>query len=167
MKLDLFFISLHRAKDNIMEKKEIAEKVQSLTKVINDTKNLLYNTLVEIVRANGGLIKTIPTVNVSRIVATTVEPYGDDERFSTETIFGIREDKGFLYICTNSNVEDFESDRDDGFTFLCDYYLDEDEIPEMEKCLSDWDYFSELNPESYLTQLTLESILYGLTDLTL
>ena len=147
-----------------MEKKEIAEKIQSLTKVINDTKDLLYNSLVEIVRANGGLIKTIPTLNVTRIVATTVEPYGNDERLSTETIFGIREDKGVLYLCTNSNVRDFEDDYDDGFSFISDYYVEDDELPEMEKCLSDWDYFSELNSESYLTQLTLESILYGLTD---
>jgi len=147
-----------------MDKNKTMEKIQSATKAIDDTMNLIYNTLVEIVRANGGLIKTIPTINVRRIVATTIEPYGDDERISTETIFGIREDKGVLYLCTNSNVENFESDRNDGFTFLCDIYLEEDEIPEMEKCLSDWDYFSELNTESYITQLTLESIIYGLPD---
>ena len=145
-----------------MDNKVIFDKLNVTINYVTSVEDEIKRTIAEIVKDKGGLIKTIPTDGYPRLTATFVEERGEGEVLTTQTIFGVRcEEDGSITLCTTANVSDYEYDNG-GNLFSSDYYFDEEETAELEKCLDDECYFTPLGDYDMLENLTLRSILFGL-----
>ena len=124
-------------------------------------KNAYDNALkeiIEVVKANGGLIKT-PAASDKPTLHAFFEDF--DGLINHQTIHGLRWDEELgLTLCTDDMLDSYQFDND--YTF--DYYFDfvERDAEELEKALADPAYFVEFGDYDMVREETIKSIVDGL-----
>lgn len=116
------------------------------------------NTIIDAVKANGGLIKTPACSDKPTLYAY----YEDlDELQYHEAIQGLRwDDELGLCICTKSMLDNYQYDT--GYNFEYYYDFEGDDAEELEKVLADPSYFVEFEAYGLVRTPTIISILGGI-----
>ena len=114
--------------------------------------------IIEVVKANGGLIKT-PAASDKPTLHAFFEGFGGP--INHQAIHGLRWDEELgLTLCTDDMLDNYQFDND--YTF--DYYFDfvGRDAEELEKALADPAYFVEFGDYDMVREETIKSIVDGL-----
>lgn len=113
----------------------------------------------DIVKNMGGFIPTLPCSDKPVLKATF--SYGDE--MEEEAIYGIRyvESEG-LFICTKSNLDDYEYDNDYCFEYLYDF--EGKDLKEVKKALKSLSNYISFDYDNLIRSQTVISILGGLAS---
>ena len=119
-----------------------------------------YDKIVEVVKANGGFIKT-PAESGGRL---TLNAYYEDfdGLVYTKSIHGLRwdEEKG-LTICTDEMLDNYQYDNQYFFEYYFDF-VEGDDAVHFKKAIEDPTYFVEFDKYGLHRDETIKSILAGL-----
>lgn len=136
------------------------DKVQNASLNIRAAYDDALKAIVEVVKANGGLIKT-PAEPSSR---PTLYAYYEDYSGMVDkvAIHGIRwDDELGLTLCTDEMLENYQFDKGYYFEYFYDF-VEGDDRQHLENALNDPAYFVEMDKYDLVRDETIKSIISGL-----
>lgn len=143
----------------------ITDKAYHAYKTLFNAFETAKQDLIDIVRANGGVILT-PPASDKPTLHCFVDYNGDCDYNTTESIpiqaIAYDEQEGMLMVLTNDELRNYEYDEDYNFEYLYDY-AGEDKA-RYEDATKDITYFRELDNGYTAVNETIFSILAGLAD---
>lgn len=124
-----------------------------------EARNRAIMDLEGIVKAAGGFIPTLPCQSKPTLYVT----FAYDMDMDQEAIYGIRyvEREG-LFLCTKSNLDDYEYENDYCFDYLYDFEEGSDDYDAVNNAVSDLAYYIRIDNENIVRSQTVISILGGL-----
>ena len=134
------------------------DKIQNANRSIRAAYDDALKAIIEVVKANGGLIKTLPSSDKPTIYA-----YYDafDGTEYHQAIHGLRwDDELGLTLCTDAMLENYQFDNDYCFEYFFDF--DGEDAVQIEKVLNDPAYFVEMDKYELIRNETISSIIGGL-----
>lgn len=135
-------------------------KIQNASGVISAAYDYALKAIVEVVKENGGLIKT-PAESGGR--PTLYAHYEDfDGLVYNRAIHGLRwDEENGLTICTDDMLENYQYDNDYCFEYFFDF-VEGDDAEHIQKALEDPAYFVEFDAHELQKEETIKSIISGL-----
>jgi hypothetical protein len=136
------------------------DKIQNASRNIIAAYDDALKAIIEVVKANGGLIKT-PAVPSSR---PTLYAYYEDYSGMVDkvAIHGIRwDDELGLTFCTDEMLENYQFDKGYYFEYFYDF-VEGDDRQHLENALNDPAYFVEMDKYDLVRDETIKSIISGL-----
>lgn len=135
-------------------------KIQNASGVISAAYDYALKAIVEVVKGNGGLIKT-PAESGGR--PTLYAYYEDFEGLVYHrAIHGLRwDEENGLTICTDDMLENYQFDNDYCFEYFFDF-VEGDDAEHIQKALEDPAYFVEFDAYELQKEETIKSIISGL-----
>lgn len=135
-------------------------KIQNASGVISAAYDYALKAIVEVVKENGGLIKT-PAETGGR--PTLYAYYEDsDGLVYRRSIHGLRwDEENGLTICTDDMLENYQFDNDYCFEYFYDF-VEGDDAEHIQKALEDPAYFVEFDAYELQKEETIKSIISGL-----
>ena len=136
------------------------DKIHNASAILTNAYVEALKAIVEVVKENGGLIKT-PAETGSR--PTLFAYYEDfDGLVYKKAIHGIRwaEELG-LTLCTDDMLENYQFDTGYMFEYFYDF-VEGDDAEHIQKALDDPAYFVELDAYDLVRDDTIKSIINGL-----
>lgn len=147
-------------KTNDMEGKE---KIKAINESINETYEKALQAIIEVVKANGGLIKTPAETGGINGRPTLYAFYEDfDGLIYCKAIHGLRwDDELGLTLCTDDMLDNYQYDHQYYFEYYYDF-VEGNDAEELEKALNDPTYFAKFDASDLQKRETIESIISGL-----
>ena len=136
------------------------DKIQNASRNIIAAYDDALKAIIEVVKANGGLIKT-PAEPSSR---PTLYAYYEDYSSMVDkvAIHGIRwDDELGLTLCTDEMLENYQFDKGYYFEYFYDFVVGDD-AEHIQKALEDPAYFVEMDKYNLVRDETIKSIISGL-----
>lgn len=136
------------------------DKIQNASRNIRAAYDDALKAIIEVVKANGGLIKT-PAEPSSR---PTLYAFYEDYSGMVDkvAIHGIRwDEENGLTICTDDMLENYQFDNDYCFEYFYDF-VEGDDAEHIQKALEDPAYFVEMDKYDLVRDETIKSIISGL-----
>ncbi len=136
------------------------DKIQNASRNIRTAYDDALEAIIEVVKANGGLIKT-PAEPSSR---PTLYAYYEDYSGMVDkvAIHGIRWDEELgLTFCTDDMLSNYQADNDYCFEYFYDF-VEGDDAEHIQKALEDPAYFVEMDKYDLVRDETIKSIISGL-----
>ncbi len=137
----------------------LKEKAQSAATELMTARKKAEQALIEIVKEHEGFIKTLPPDGDSFIKVTKCyDECGNDVDAELVDVYGIRlnEDEDGITLCTSDTITNYEFDNNVQVTL--------DNVEEIEKMLSQPEYFEDLEGTTFLMSTSLISLLSGVCD---
>ena len=136
------------------------DKIHNASAILTNAYAEALKAIVEVVKENGGLIKT-PAETGSR--PTLFAYYEDfDGLVYKKAIHGIRWDEELgLTLCTDDMLENYQFDTGYMFEYFYDF-VEGDDAEHIQKALDDPAYFVELDAYDLVRDDTIKSIINGL-----
>ena len=136
------------------------DKIHNASAILTNAYVEALKAIVEVVKENGGLIKT-PAETGSR--PTLFAYYEDfDGLVYKKAIHGIRWDEELgLTLCTDDMLENYQFDTGYMFEYFYDF-VEGDDAEHIQKALDDPAYFVELDAYDLVRDDTIKSIINGL-----
>lgn len=133
-------------------------KIKNASGVISAAYGYALKAIIEVVKANGGLIKTPASSDKPTLYAY----YEDfDEHGYHRAIHGLRwDEENGLTLCTDDMLENYQFDNQYYFDYFYDF--DGSDAEEIEKVLGDPAYFVSIDDYKGLKNETIMSIISGL-----
>lgn len=135
------------------------DKLHNASVILSDAYDNAYKAIVEVVKANGGLIKTPAETGSRPCLYAFYEDF--DGLVYKRGIHGLRwDDELGLTICTDDMLDNYQFDE--GYTF--EYYYDfvDDDAIHIQKVLDNPAYFVEWDSYDLVKDDTIKSIISGL-----
>ena len=120
--------------------------------------------LVEIVIANGGVIKTIPYSKPAIEALVCHMDFEGNDTYAIETIYGIRYDEGELKLVTDSNLKDYEEDTGHYFNELRECDIEEEDFYRIDAAVDDDNYATVFAEGNFAMGITLSNILFSIEN---
>lgn len=137
----------------------LKEKAQSAATELITARKKAEQALIEIVKEHEGFIKTLPPDGDSFIKVTKCyDEYGSSLDVEFVDVFGVRlnEDEDGIALCTSDTLMNYEFDTGINIT--------SDDVEEIEKMLSQPEYFEDFEGTTFLMSTSLISLLMGVCD---
>lgn len=149
--------------------KELGRKAMDALVAFINERDKAINTLVEIVKAKGGFIRTVPSENTTPIQVMKDYSGGDlDYNAEASTVYGIRyieyENQG-LCLCTEEKLKDYEWDNDYEFDFPVEENINDKELTKhLDEMLGDECYFESFDEDTFIKSTSIIALLNGITQ---
>ena len=135
-------------------------KIKNASGVISAAYDYALKAIVEVVKANGGLIKTPAETGARPTLYAYYEDF--DGLVYNRAIHGLRwDEENGLTICTDDMLENYQFDNDYCFEYFYDF-VEGDDAEHIQKALEDPAYFVEMDTPSLVRDETIKSIVSGL-----
>ena len=137
----------------------LKEKAQSAATELMTARKKAEQALIEIVKEHEGFIKTLPPDGDSFIKVTKCyDEFGNNVDAELVDVYGIRlnEDEDCVTLCTSDTIMNYEFDNNVRVT--------PDNVEEIEKMLSQPEYFEDFEGTTFLMSTSLISLLMGVYD---
>lgn len=135
-------------------------KIKNASGVISAAYDYALKAIVEVVKDNGGLIKTPAESGGKPTLYAYYEDF--DGLVYHRAIHGLRwDEENGLTICTDDMLENYEFDNDYCFEYFFDF-VEGDDAEHIQKALNDPAYFVEFDAHGLQKEETIKSIVNGL-----
>lgn len=135
-------------------------KIKNASGVISAAYDYALKAIVEVVKENGGLIKTPAETGARPTLYAFYEDYSG--AVNKVAIHGIRwDEENGLTICTDDMLENYQFDNDYCFEYFYDF-VEGDDRQHLENALNDPAYFVEMDKYDLVRDETIKSIVSGL-----
>jgi len=135
-------------------------KIQNASGVISAAYDYALKAIIEVVKENGGLIKTPAETGSRPTLYAFYEDYSG--MMDKVAIHGIRWDEELgLTFCTDYMLSNYEVDNDYRFEYFYDF-VEGDDAEHIQKALEDPAYFVEFDAYELQKEETIKSIISGL-----
>ena len=135
-------------------------KIQNASGVISAAYDYALKAIVEVVKANGGLIKTPAETGARPTLYAYYEDF--DGLVYHRAIHGLRwDEENGLTICTDDMLENYQFDNGYCFEYFYDF-VEGDDAKHLENALNDPAYFVKMDKYDLIRDDTIKSIINGL-----
>jgi hypothetical protein len=136
------------------------DKIQNANRSIRAAYDDALKAIIEVVKANGGLIKTPAETGARPTLYAYYEDF--DGLVYRRSIHGLRwDEENGLTICTDDMLENYQFDNDYCFEYFYDF-VEGDDAEHIQKALEDPAYFVEFDAYDLQKDETIASIVSGL-----
>lgn len=136
------------------------DKIQNANRSIRAAYDDALKAIIEVVKANGGLIKTPAETGARPTIYAYYEDF--DGLVYRRSIHGLRwDEENGLTICTDDMLENYQFDNDYCFEYFYDF-VEGDDAEHIQKALEDPAYFVEFDAYDLQKDETIASIVSGL-----
>ena len=136
------------------------DKIQSANRSIRAAYDDALKAIIEVVKSNGGLIKTPAETGARPTIYAYYEDF--DGLVYRRSIHGLRwDEENGLTICTDDMLENYQFDNDYCFEYFYDF-VEGDDAEHIQKALEDPAYFVEFDAYDLQKDETIASIVSGL-----
>ena len=136
------------------------DKIQNANRSIRAAYDDALKAIVEVVKANGGLIKTPAETGARPTLYAYYEDF--DCLVYRKAIHGLRwDEENGLTICTDDMLENYQFDNGYYFEYFYDF-VEGDDAEHLQKALENPAYFVEFDAYDLQRDETIKSIISGL-----
>lgn len=136
------------------------DKIQNANRSIRAAYDDALKAIIEVVKANGGLIKTPAETGARPTIYAYYEDF--DGLVYRRSIHGLRwDEENGLTICTDDMLENYQFDNNYCFEYFYDF-VEGDDAEHIQKALEDPAYFVEFDAYDLQKDETIASIVSGL-----
>lgn len=133
-------------------------KIQNASGVISAAYDYALKAIIEIVKDNGGLIKT-PAASDKPTMYAYYEDF--DGTGYHQAIHGLRwDEENGLTLCTDAMLENYQFDNDYCFEYYYDF--EGEDLDNLNKALDNPSYFVAIGDYNCVKEDTIKSIIFGL-----